>query len=176
MATTEQPAANIGARRPRKEDPELITGKSRYVDDISIPGMLWMYVVRSPFAHANVGNIDISEAERAPGVVGVFTADTLELGALVMAWPINDECKAPPHVPLQKDKVRYVGDPVAVVVAETRVQAKDAAEMVQVDWEPLPAVTDIKAALAPDAPKLYDDLESNDAGSWIVACAGEADQ
>lgn len=167
MATTEQPAANIGARRPRKEDPELITGKSRYVDDISIPGMLWMYVVRSPFAHANVGNIDISEAERAPGVVGVYTADTLELGALVMAWPINDECKAPPHVPLQKDKVRYVGDPVAVVVAETRVQAKDAAEMVQVDWEPLPAVTDIKAALAPGAPKLYDDLESNDAGSWI---------
>jgi aerobic carbon-monoxide dehydrogenase large subunit len=167
MATTERPQAEIGQRRPRKEDPELITGRSRYVDDISIPGMLWMHVVRSPFAHARINGIDASAAEAAEGVVGVWTGETLELGALVMAWPINDECKAPPHLPLTKDKARYVGDPVAVVVATSRVLAKDAAEMVTVDWEPLPAVTDIKAALADDAPILYDDLGTNDAGSWI---------
>ena len=167
MATIEQPAGQIGRRRLRKEDPELITGRSRFVDDITVPGMLWAHLVRSPFAHARIRGIDTAAAEAAPGVVAVHTGETLELGALVMAWPINDECKAPPHLPLTKDKARYVGDPVAVVVAETRALAKDAAEMVQVDWEPLPAVTDIKAALAGDAPKVYDDLDSNDAGSWI---------
>jgi aerobic carbon-monoxide dehydrogenase large subunit len=170
MATTEQPPANIGARRLRKEDPELITGRSRYVDDISIPGMLWAFVVRSPFAHARINGIDTSAAEAAPGVHAVYTAETLEFaGPLVMAWPINDECKAPPHHPLTKDKARYVGDPVAVVVADSRVLAKDAAELVEVDWEPLPAVTDIKAALADGAPLVHEDLGTNDAGSWIMS-------
>ena len=167
MATTEQPQKSVGTRQIRKEDPELITGGGRYVDDISVPGMLWVHVVRSPFAHARINGIDTSKAEAAPGVVAAYTGKTLELGPLVMAWPINDECKAPPHQPLTMDKARYVGDPVAVVVAETRAQAKDAAELVDVDWEPLPAVTDIKAALADDAPVLYEDLGSNDAGSWI---------
>lgn len=169
MATTERPAPSIGQRKQRKEDPELITGASRYVDDISIPGMLWVYVVRSPFAHARINGIDLSEALAAPGVVAAYTGETLEMGPLVMAWPINDECKAPAHLPLTKDKARYVGDPVAVVVADSRVHAKDAAELVQVEWEPLPAVTDIKEALADGAPIVHEEYGTNDAGSWIMS-------
>jgi aerobic carbon-monoxide dehydrogenase large subunit len=169
MATTERPAPSIGQRKLRKEDPELLTGSSRYVDDITVPGMLWAVMVRSPFAHAKIGGIDTSAAEAADGVFAVHTAATLELGALVMAWPINDECKAPPHNPLTSDKARYVGDPVAVVVADTKEHAIDAAEMVVVDWQPLPAVTDIKKALEPGAPIIHDDLGTNDAGSWIMS-------
>ncbi|MEW6582919.1 MAG: molybdopterin cofactor-binding domain-containing protein [Actinomycetota bacterium] len=168
MATTEQRPRAIGTRTLRKEDPELITGRSRYVDDIALPGMLWVAVVRSPYAHARINGIDVSRALEAPGVVAAYTGETLPFAApLFMAWPVNAECKAPPHWPLTKDKARYAGDPVAVVVADSRVAAKDAAELVEVDWEPLPAVTDIKEALADGAPLVYEDLGTNDAGSWI---------
>ncbi len=167
MATTE-PKPVIGQRMLRKEDPELITGEGNYVDNISVPGMLWIHVVRSPFAHAKIGKIDTSAAEKAEGVVAVYTAETLEFaGPLVMAWPINDKVKNPAHHPLTKDKARYVGDPVAVVVAESRVLAKDAAELVDIDWEPLPAVTDVKAALADGAPVIHEEFGTNDAGDWI---------
>jgi carbon-monoxide dehydrogenase large subunit len=168
MATTEAPSGAIGQRMIRKEDPELITGQGRFVDNISVPGMLWVHIVRSPYAHAKIKGIDTSKAEKAPGVAAVFTGETLEFaGPLVMAWPINDEVKNPPHHPLTKDKARYVGDPVAVVVADSRAAAKDAAELVAVDWEPLPAVTDIKAALADGAPVIHEEFGTNDAGSWI---------
>ncbi|MBI2684518.1 MAG: molybdopterin-dependent oxidoreductase [Actinobacteria bacterium] len=168
MATTEIRPGLIGDRQVRREDPELITGESQYVDDIVIPGMLWIHVVRSPFAHAKINGINTSAAEAADGVVAVYTGETLEFaGPLVMAWPINDEVKNPAHWPLTKDKARYVGDPVAVVVAESRVLAKDAAELVEVDWEPLPAVTDIRAALASGAPVVHEEFGTNDAGSWI---------
>ncbi len=169
MATTEQPrAGTIGDRQLRKEDPELITGQSRYVDDITVAGMLYVHIVRSPFAHAKINGINTAAAEAAPGVVGVYTAENLEFaGPLVMAWPINDEVKNPAHHPLTKDKARYVGDPVAVVVADSRVEAIDASELVEVDWEPLPAVTDVKAALAAGAPIIHDEFGTNDAGSWI---------
>jgi aerobic carbon-monoxide dehydrogenase large subunit len=167
MATTEAPKGSVGTRALRKEDPELITGQARYVDNISVPGMLWVGVVRSPFAHARINGIDTSAAEAMPGVHAVFTGETLPFaGPLVMAWPINDEIKAPPHWPLTKDKARYVGDPVAVVVADSRALAKDAVELVQVDWEPLPAVTDIKEALADGAPIVHEEFGTNDAGSW----------
>jgi carbon-monoxide dehydrogenase large subunit len=167
MATTE-PKPAIGRRMLRKEDPELITGEANFVDNISVPGMLWVHVVRSPFAHANFSKIDTSAAEKAEGVVAVFTGETLEFaGPLVMAWPINDEIKNPAHHPLTKDKARYVGDPVAVVVAETRALAKDAAELVEVDWQPLPAVTDVKAALADGAPVVHEEFGTNNAGDWV---------
>jgi carbon-monoxide dehydrogenase large subunit len=168
MATTEVPSGVIGQRQVRKEDPELITGQGRYVENISIPGMLWVYVVRSPFAHANIKGIDTSKAEAAQGVMAVYTGETLEFaGPLVMAWPINDQVKNPAHFPLTKDKARYVGDPVAVVVADTRANAKDAAELVKVDWQPLPAVTDIKAALADGAPVVHEEFGTNNAGDWV---------
>jgi len=170
MATTEVPQGAIGQRKIRKEDPELITGQGRFIDNISVPGMLWISIVRSPFAHANITGIDTAAAAAAPGVVAVYTAETLEFaGPLVMAWPINDQIKNPAHFPLTKDKARYVGDPVAVVVADSRVHAKDAAELVVVDWDPLPAVTDIKAALADGAPIIHDEFGTNDAGDWVFS-------
>ena len=167
MATTE-PKPDIGQRRLRKEDPELITGQGRFVDNISVPGMLWVHVVRSPFAHATIKGIDTSKAAQAEGVVAVYTGETLEFaGPLVMAWPINDQVKNPAHHPLCKDKARYVGDPVAVVVADSRASAKDAAELVEVDWEPHPAVTNIKDALADGAPIIHEEFGTNNAGDWI---------
>src|SRR5262245_15567655 len=169
MAVTEPTTKFIGTRQLRKEDPELITGRGRYVDNISLPGMLWVALVRSPFAHARIRSIDVSQARELPGVVAVYTGEDFEFAApLFMAWPINDRVKNPPHWPLTKDKARYVGDPVAVVVAESRGLAKDALDLVEVDWEPLPAVTDVKAALADGAPLVHDDLGTNDAGSWSI--------
>src|SRR5436190_7081810 len=169
MAVTEPTTKVIGTRQLRKEDPELITGRAKYVDNISLPGMLWVGLVRSPFAHARIRSIDVSSARELAGVVAAYTGEELEFAApLFMAWPINDEVKNPPHWPLTKDKVRYVGDPVAVVVAESRALAKDALDLVEVDWEPLPAVTDVKAALAEGAPLVHEEFETNNAGSWSI--------
>ena len=170
MATIEKPATVVGTSQLRKEDPELITGTATYVDNISLPRMLWVGIVRSPFAHARIRSIDVEKAKEMDGVVAAYAADDLEFaGPLLMAWPINDQVKNPPHHPLAKDKARFVGDPVAVVVAESRALAQDAVELVEVDWEPLPAVTGIKEALADGAPLVHDELGTNDAGSWSVA-------
>ena len=170
MDTVEKQAAFVGTSQLRKEDPELITGGARYVDNIAVPGMLWVGIVRSPFAHAKIASINVSKALAVEGVVAAFTGDDLEFASpLLMAWPINDKVKNPPHHPLTRDKARYVGEPVAVVVAESRALAKDGIEAVEVDWEPLPAVTGIKEALADGAPLVHDDLGTNDAGSWSIA-------
>ena len=169
MAVTEPTTKVIGTSRLRKEDPELITGRGRYVDNISLPGMLWIALVRSPFAHARIRSIDVSKARELPGFVAAYTGEDLEFAApLFMAWPINGEVKNPPRWPLTKDKARYVGDPVAVVVAESRALAKDALDLVEVDWEPLPAVTDVKAALVDGAPLVHEEFETNNAGSWSI--------
>ena len=134
MATTEQrPAGFVGTSQLRKEDPELITGRGTFVDNIARPGMLWVGIVRSPFAHARINSIDVSKAREHPGVVAAYTGAELEFAApLFMAWPINDDLKQPSHHPLAKDKARYVGDAVAVVVAESRALAQDAVELVEV--------------------------------------------
>ena len=169
MATVEKPTRFVGSSQLRKEDPELVTGSATFVDDITLPGMLWLGVVRSPFAHARIGSIDVSKALALPGVVAAYTAADLELSPLLMAWQINDQVKNPPHNPLTKDKARYAGDAVAVVVAESRALAKDGALAVDVDWEPLPAVTGIKEALAEGAPLVHEEFGTNDAGSWSIA-------
>src|SRR3954471_2663517 len=151
----------IGTSVPRKEDAKLLTGQARYVDDLTVPGMVWLAIVRSPYAHARIGAIDLAAAREAPGVVAAFSAadlaDDLPAG-LPCAWPVTEDMRAPDHWPLAKDKARFVGDAVAAVVAETRAQAKDAAELVQVDWEPLDAVVDVEAALAEDAPLIHEDF------------------
>ena len=169
MATTEQPQRSSGSPLLRKEDPELITGRSRYVDDITVPGMLWVYVVRSPFAHARINGVDVSKALAMEGCVAAFSgADMADEWAapLVCAWPVTDDIKMSEHWPLAKDKARYAGDGVAVVVAETRALAKDAAELVEVDWEPLPAVTDPLAAMEDGAPLVHDDFGTNVSSVW----------
>jgi carbon-monoxide dehydrogenase large subunit len=117
----------IGVSIPRKEDPALLTGQARFVDDLTLPGMVWMAVVRSPYAHARITGVDVSKALAAPGVVGAFSgqdlADDIPAG-LPCAWPVTEEMKSPTHWALARDKARYAGDGVAVVVAESRALAR----------------------------------------------------
>jgi aerobic carbon-monoxide dehydrogenase large subunit len=158
MATTE---LYIGREVLRKEDPELLTGQANYIDNHTLPGMVWMAMVRPPYVHATINAIDTSAAKAMPGVVGVYTAADLEVGGLPFVWPITEDIKIPNHYPLTKDKIRFHGDAVAVVVAETREQAIDAAETVSVDVTELPAVIDMEAAMADGAPLIHEELGSN---------------
>lgn len=167
MATTEQPGKHIGARTPRKEDPALLTGEARYTDDIQMRGMQFVAMVRSPFAHATIGEIDTAAAAAVDGVAQVLTADDLAdefASGMVCAWPIVDDIKIPNFPPIAQGKVRYVGEIVAVVVADSKAAAKDGAELVVVDYDPLPAVTDV--AEAASGPQLHDDIENNLAYNW----------
>ena len=150
-AIEEQPAAKkwVGQALRRKEDPRMITGRGRYVDDMVVPGMLYMAVVRSPEAHAKIVSIDASAALALPGIHGVFTGEDLDLGAgLPMAWvPPGVEMHTPEHWPLAKGEVKYVGQGVAVVLGEDKYAVVDAAEQVLVDYDPLPVVVDPEKAL-----------------------------
>ncbi len=168
MAVAER---SIGTSVLRKEDPELITGQGRYTDDLVLPGMLHMVVVRSPFAHARIKGIDASKALAMDGVVAVFTGRDLAgdwAGPLLMAWPVTEDIKNPPHWPLTPDVARHQGDGVAVVIAESRAGAKDAAEAVAVDYEPLPVVVDMDAALADRAPLVHEDIGTNKTYTWSL--------
>ena len=157
----------FGSGIRRREDPRLITGEARYTDDIKLPGVLHMAVVRSPYAHANIVSIDSSAAEAMDGVVAVFTGNDVDLAGLPTAWLIPDsDLKTPEHPALAKDKVRYVGDGVAIVLADDRYTAQDAADTVNVDYQELPAVIDPEAAAQAGAPLVHDDVEGNIAFRW----------
>ena len=160
----------FGSGIKRREDPRLITGEARYTDDIKLPGVLHMAVVRSPHAHANIVSIDSSAATAMDGVAAVFTGDDLDgLAGLPTAWLIPDsDLKQPEHPALAKGKVRYVGDGVAIVLADDRYTAEDAADAVVVDYEELPAVVDPEAAAQEGAPLVHDDVEGNIAFRWIM--------
>src|SRR6185437_183189 len=152
----------IGQPVPRSEDPVLVSGKGRYTDDINLPGQAYAVIVCSHYAHGVIRGIDISAARKMPGVLGVYTAADLEAGGIGPLPPrqvMNNRDGTPMLSPvrhaLATDKVRYVGDPVAAVVAETLADAKEAAEAVVVDIDPLPAVTTARAAAMPGAPLLY---------------------
>jgi carbon-monoxide dehydrogenase large subunit len=151
----------MGNAVPRVEDPDLVQGKGAYVEDITVAGTLHLAFVRSPFAHARIRVDDVEKARAAPGVVGVFTAADLDLPASYLFFEVNADCARPP---LATDRVRFVGEPVAVVVGETRAQAVDAVELVDVDYDPLPAVVDMEEALAPGAPLQFDGVAGNVAG------------
>ena len=159
----------IGARMKRREDPRLITGRGTYVDDVKLVGMLHMALVRSPFAHANIKSIDTSAAESSPGVVAVFTGAQLqeELGSLICGWVVPDT-KEVPHPPLATDKVRYTGDAVAAVIANSPAAASDGALLVEVDYEELGAVVDMEKAILDGATQLHDDAPNNTAFEWEV--------
>jgi len=159
---------SVGQSVPRNEDPKLLRGEGRYTDDINLPGQAYCVVVRSRYAHGVISAIETDEARAMPGVLGVWTGKDLDAagyGAFkcMAGFPNRDgsPMNKPVHHALATDKVRYVGDPVAFVVAATPAQAKDAAEAVLVDVDTLPAVTDAKAAAAPGAPLLYDDAPGN---------------
>ncbi len=156
----------VGQSVPRKEDPMLLRGMGHYTDDVSLPGQVYAVMVRSQVAHGIIRGIAKDGALKMPGVLGVFTAaDLTAYGPLKCIVPFNNRDGSPMRKPIRKalaeDKVRYVGDPVAFVVAETLLQAKDAAEAVGVDIEPLPAVISAEEAAREGAPQLYDDLPNN---------------
>ncbi|RMF67350.1 MAG: xanthine dehydrogenase family protein molybdopterin-binding subunit [Calditrichaeota bacterium] len=151
----------------RNEDPRLLTGQALFVDDVHLPGLLHVAFLRSDHAHARIKNIDVSAAQNRPGVVAVFTAEDLgeywQPGPLLVPPPPIERLtfNQRTQVPLAKDKVRHVGEPIAVVVAESRYVAEDALADILVDFEPLDAVVDIEHALDADAPLVHDDLDSN---------------
>ncbi|MCC7425809.1 MAG: xanthine dehydrogenase family protein molybdopterin-binding subunit [Alphaproteobacteria bacterium] len=158
----------IGQPVPRTEDPVLLRGQGRYTDDISLPGQAYCVIVRSPYAHGIIRGIDTSAAKAMPGVLGAWTGADLKaagFGEMQCALPVKNGDGSPMKYPtrpsLTTDKVRWVGDPVAFVVAETLLQAKDAAEAVVLDIEPLPAVTLPSASAAPGAPQIFDSVPRN---------------
>jgi carbon-monoxide dehydrogenase large subunit len=166
MAMTAPLPKLMGQPVKRREDPRLITGSSQYVDDIQLPGMLHAVFVRSPYGHAKVNGIDTSEALKVAGVVAVVTAKDLEgttTGPLPYEFGFEpfENVKNMERGPLATDKVRYVGDPLAVVLAETRYAARDGAAAVEVDYDPLPAVVDPEKALEDGATLLYDEFGTN---------------
>jgi len=163
--------SGIGASSKRREDVRFLTGAGHYTDDIDLRGQAYVHFLRSDVAHGTLKNVDTSAAEGMLGVVRVFTgADFAEVGGLPCGWQITDRegnpMQEPPHPVLAQGKVRHVGDPIAAVVAETREQARDAAEAIEVDIDDLPAVVDMKAALKDGAPKVHDDLTSNLCYDW----------
>lgn len=170
MTATMEPETGtqeIGRDRRRKEDQRLITGRTRWTDNIQLNGMLHMAMVRSPFAHAKITSIDTSEAKSAPNVVDVLTGADLgeSQGVNINAWPITPDQVTPTHLPMPIDRVTFAGEIVAVVVARTAAEARDAAELVDVDYEELPAALDLKEAAA-DTVLAHPDLGTNKSAFW----------
>src|SRR6266511_34584 len=149
----ETAAGEVGRARLRKEDARLLTGRTRWTDNVTLPGMLHLAILRSPHAHAQISRIDVSGALAAPNVIAAFTgADVAERqGSLPCAWPVTEDMVHPNHPALAVDEVRHVGEAVAVVVAQDRASAVDALEGVEVEYEPLPVVLDMEEALADGA-------------------------
>jgi aerobic carbon-monoxide dehydrogenase large subunit len=165
----------LGVSIARKEDRRFLLGKGRYTDDVSLPGQAHAVFVRSPHAHAVIRSIDASQALAAPGVLAVLTgADVAadDLGNIPCGWTIKNKdgstMVAPPHPALAQGKARHAGDPVAMVIAETRAQAKDAAQLVDVDYDPQPGVAHLNAAVAPGAPQVWDEAPGNVCFDWHI--------
>ena len=141
MTAIETAPKVMGTSVKRKEDASLLRGRGTFVDNLTLPGTVYMAVVRSPYPRARIKSVELDAARATEGVVAAFSGPDLAdewAGGLPCAWPVTEDIKMPPHYPLASDEARYQGDPVAVVVAETRALAKDAAELVEVDYEPLP--------------------------------------
>ncbi|HSG15644.1 MAG TPA: xanthine dehydrogenase family protein molybdopterin-binding subunit [Anaerolineae bacterium] len=170
----------FGERIKRNEDPRLLTGQALFVDDVHLPNMVHAAIVRSPYAHARIKSIDTSWAQEEEGVLAIYTAE--DLGDFWHKSPLN--VSPPPieglifhertHPILAKDKVRYVGEPVAIILAEDRYLAEDAAAYVDVDYEPLGAVVDLEKALATDSPLVHEDVGSNIAAHCVQTRSSDA--
>jgi carbon-monoxide dehydrogenase large subunit len=159
----------MGGGLPRKEDPNLVTGKANWTDNIKLPGMLHFAVLRSPFARAKITHIDVSAARERDGVTAAYTGADLAdewPGGVPCAATVVEDQKTPFQPPIVTDEVRYMGDVVAVVVADDRYKAQDALESIEVDYEPLDVVTDMEDALKDDAPLVHEDLGTNECFDW----------
>lgn len=168
----------LGSAIKRREDPALITGKARYTDDLTLPGMVYATILRSPYAHATIKNIDAGQAQAMPGVLGVYTAKDIEASGVPGGVPVGwllPELKTPEHYMLAKDTVRYVGDGVAVVVAEDRYTAHDALEAIVVDYAPQAAAVDLKAAVQDGAAQVHGDAPNNIAFDWEIGDKAKTD-
>jgi aerobic carbon-monoxide dehydrogenase large subunit len=163
----------LGRARRRKEDQRLVTGRTRWTDNIVLPGMLHLAFVRSPYAAATITSIDTEAARASSGVLAVFTGADLdaEQGGLPNAWPITPDQKAPRHPAIPADRVSFAGEAVAVVVARTSREARDAAELVDVEYEDHTPVLDIEAAVEPGAQLTHPDLGTNISATWVFDSA-----
>src|SRR5690349_10356692 len=168
----------FGERIKRNEDPRLLMGQGLYVDDVDLPNMLHAAFLRSPYAHAKINNIDVSQALQHEGVVAIYTAGDLgdywKPGPLLVSPPpvkdiiFNEKTQ----VPLAKDKVKFAGEPIVLVLAESRYIAEDALSDIQIDYEPLGAIIDLEKALQPDTPLIHDEIGSNVA-AHVVQIKGD---
>ena len=172
MAVTEERL--FGKAIKRREDPRFITGRGQYVDDVKLPGMTYAAFVRSPHPHARIKKVDAAAAKKLPGVLAVYTGVEMQVGGLPCGWMLPD-IRVPVRPVLAQGKVRYVGEPVAIVVAETPFAAKDGAEAVRVQYEALPGVADGKKAHAPGAPQLFDEIATNQCFHWTIGDKAAAD-
>jgi len=173
---------HIGEALVRKEDYRFLTGAGQYTDDIDLAGLTYAVFVRSPHAHARIRSVDKSAARAAPGVIAVFDGQDVaadKIGGLPCGWLITSTdgtpMKEPPHPVLAQGKARYVGDHVAIVIAETLEEAKNAAEQVVVDYEPLPSVVDTGSAKAAEAPRVHDELSDNNCYRWAIGDKTQVD-
>ncbi|HEY2762437.1 MAG TPA: xanthine dehydrogenase family protein molybdopterin-binding subunit [Pseudonocardiaceae bacterium] len=175
MTTTREPTlpTEFGRARKRKEDARLITGRTRWTDNLVLPGMLHLAVLRSPAAHATIASIDTDAARRAPGVIAVFTGRDFadEQGSLPCAWPITEDMVAPQVPALAVERVNFVGEAVAVVVARSAAEAVDALESIRVDYQGLPVVLDMEEALADGADLVHPELGTNRNALWVFDSA-----
>ncbi len=162
----------LGERVKRVEDPRFITGAGRYLDDIKLPGMAHMAILRSPYAHANIGAIETAAADAMPGVIAVFTGADIPYNPLPMAWPAGGSSGIQNNINMPRvlatDSVKWTGEGVAAVIAETPEQAVDALDAIHVDWQPLPAVVDAEKATRPGAPQLHENAPNNVVFDWPV--------
>jgi aerobic carbon-monoxide dehydrogenase large subunit len=175
--TVEMKERVVGRSLKRREDPKLITGHGNYLDDIKLPGMLHIALVRSPYAHALIKSIDTSKAKAHPGVVAVYTGEELmDIAAMPAAWQAGGVKNYPVTTrALAVGKVTHVGDPVAAIVATDRYIARDAINLVEVDWEPLPTVVDAKKATEPGAPLIHEAAANNIVFEWECGSKEKAD-
>ena len=175
MTATAEPTTEVGKARVRKEDARLITGRTRYTDSITPAGTLHVHVVRSPLAHAKIVGVDKSAAEASPGVVGVYTAADLgvESVALPCAWPITPDMKTPQRPLLASQTVHFAGEGVAVVVARSQAEARDAGDLVEIDYDALEPVLDMEEAIKEGATLVHEDLGTNENATWAFD-SGEA--
>jgi carbon-monoxide dehydrogenase large subunit len=175
---TETVERYIGTSVPRKEDAALLTGKAMWTDNIKLPGMLHFALLRSPMAHAKVKSVDVSAALSQPGVVAAFTGedfvDDFAVG-VPCGWIVTEDMKIPDHWPLARGEVNHVGDGVALVVAEDRYMARDALEYIEVEYEELPAVVDVEAAMEDGSPLVHEEFGTNECYVWPMA-VGDVDE